>query len=245
MCDLVEPLSPVKGGISHILSTIQAPDEDPEMNVTYKNNRVVPALIITACLWVSYCLIDPHVNNWGNVIQGWRYYNHGDDQTPRLKPTITAAHPNQPAADAMPSKSKTASAQTTQHGGHGNLSASDVIFIVKTGSTSMWKRMLVHLTTSLSLDRTPPANTVVYSDYPDVIGNVYIIDALANITETAKALPDFDVYRQQSEYGRHNVYLKPAEVDGDSYSPPGGWIIDKYKFVPLIQHAGNNWPKAK
>lgn len=77
---------------------------------------------------------------------------------------------------------------------------------------------------------------------------VRIIYALANITEITKGATRrrcHDVYRQQPEYGRHNVYLEAAGVDGDSYGPPGGWTIDKYKFVPLVQHAENNWPKAK
>lgn len=207
------------------------------MIVTYRNNRLVPAVIITGCLWISYCLIDPAVNNWGNVVQGWKYYSHDHDQTPEMKPTITAAH-------SSPT-STTDSFQTAHQGGRGNLSASDVLLIMKTGSTSIWKRMLVHLTTSLSPERIPLANTIVYSDYPDMIGKIRVIDALANITKTTKALPDFDVYWQQPEYARHNVYVEAAGVDGDNYGPPGGWIIDKYKFVPLMQHAGNNWPKAK
>ncbi|KAL6694654.1 hypothetical protein J3F84DRAFT_377535 [Trichoderma pleuroticola] len=65
------------------------------------------------------------------------------------------------------------------------------------------------------------------------------------MSATAKAQPDFDVYRQQPEYMANNYYVEAAGVNGDEWGPVGGWIIDKYKFVPLIQHAGDNWPKAK
>ncbi|KAH6844482.1 hypothetical protein B0I37DRAFT_164147 [Chaetomium sp. MPI-CAGE-AT-0009] len=218
------------------------------MIVTYKNNRLMPAVIITICFWAAYCLIDPNVNNFGSALQGWGFKQ---DQTripeptpPRVTATITTGSTS-PTNDATSPTMPPGSLQTTQPGPGGNLSATDVLLIVKTGSTSMWKRFLVHLTTTLSPRRISLENTVVYSDSPETIGDVQIIDALANITKTTQALSDFDVYRQQPEYAGHNVYVEAAGVEGDNYGPPGGWIIDKYKFMPLIQHAGNNWPNAK
>jgi hypothetical protein len=213
------------------------------MIVTYKNNRLVPAIIIAVCFWVAYCLIDPNVNNFGDALPGWRF-SQDHDQTPWATSTTTA-NSTSPTKDAASATVFTSTSQITQHTHIDNLSATDVLLIMKTGSTSMWKRLLVHLTTTLSPSRIPIENTVVYSDYPETIGKVHIIDALANITKTTMALADFDVYRQHPEYADHNVYVEAAGVDGDNYGPPGGWIVDKFKFVPLIQHAGNNWPKAK
>ncbi|KAK4141476.1 uncharacterized protein C8A04DRAFT_30976 [Dichotomopilus funicola] len=218
------------------------------MVVTYKNNRLVPAIIITICFWVIYYLIDPDVNNLGDSVAGWEFSQ--DPERTTAPPPLRI--PTDPAADLIPagqdSPFPVASGGNTQgvrFETYGNLSATDVLLIVKTGSTSMWKRLLVHLTTTLSPDRIPSQNTVVYSDSPESIGNVHIIDALANITDVTKALPDFDIYRHNPEYAAHNVYVEAAGVDGDNYGPPGGWIVDKYKFIPLLQHAGNNWPQAK
>ncbi|EAQ91816.1 hypothetical protein CHGG_00051 [Chaetomium globosum CBS 148.51] len=218
------------------------------MIVTYKNNRFVPAALITVCFWAAYCLVDPSVNNFGSAISGW---GSKDDQirTPESAPpweatTITAGSTSPTPGTAPPTVSPS-NLESTEPGPSGNLSATDVLLIVKTGSTSMWKRLLVHLTTTMSPQRIPLENTVVYSDYPETIGDVKIIDALANITKTTQALADFDVYRQHPEYAGHNVYVEAAGVDGDNYGPPGGWIIDKYKFMPLMQHAGNNWAQAK
>ncbi|KAL2267970.1 hypothetical protein VTJ83DRAFT_2816 [Remersonia thermophila] len=209
------------------------------MIVTYRNNRVVPIVIITLCLWLVYNLFDLHVNNWVTV---WDI-SKTDDNLERSPPS--------PPADPAPSRPPPSTSTNDRRpavdtGLDGlNLTTNDVLLIMKTGTTSMWKRLPIYLTTSLSPDRIPPENVVIYSDSNDQIGSFQIIDVLANITEITKARPDFQVYQQQPEYARHNVYVEAAGVEGDNYGPPGGWIIDKYKFVPLMQHAGRNWPKAK
>ncbi|KAK4247447.1 glycosyltransferase [Corynascus novoguineensis] len=219
------------------------------MIITHKNNRLVPAIIITACLWATYYLIDSTVNNFSDAlpVSGW-----SSSQLDDLKPTPTSGREttsvwleSASSKTAAPSTITLEESRIDQHAVGGNLTAADVLLIVKTGSTSMWKRLLVHLTTTLSPQRIPPENAAIYSDYSETIGNVHIIDALANVTTSTKALTDFDVYRQNPEYANHNVYVEAAGVDGDNYGPPGGWIIDKYKFLPLIQHAGENWPKVK
>jgi hypothetical protein len=218
------------------------------MIVTYKNNRLVPAVLITVCFWAAYCLVDPSVNNFGSALSGWGFkedQTRTPESTPPLDTATIISSATSPTNDATPPTVSPSNPETIQPGSSGNLSATDVLLIVKTGSTSMWKRLLVHLTTTLSPRRIPLENTVVYSDYPETIGDVQIIDVLANITKTTQDLSDFDVYRQHPEYAGHNVYVEAAGVDGDNYGPPGGWIIDKYKFMPLIQHAGNNWPSAK
>lgn len=109
----------------------------------------------------------------------------------------------------------------------------------------MWKRLLAHLLTTLAPERIPLQNTVIYSDSADKIGAYTVIDILANTTAETLNSPEFDVYRSQASYAQHNAYLEAAGVDGDDWGPQGGWIVDKYKFVPLVQHAGQNWPHAK
>ncbi|KAL2171394.1 hypothetical protein VTG60DRAFT_3037 [Thermothelomyces hinnuleus] len=220
------------------------------MIVTHKNNRLLPVIIITICLWAVYCLVDPTVNNFSNALSRWNSGQHSDTGSPSPSEPETASpstwsDPTSPTPGSASATETAGGLRADEHPVYGNLSANDVLLILKTGSTSMWKRLLIHLTTTLSPARVPPENSVVYSDHPERIGNLDIIDALANVSAATKALPDFDVYHQNPEYAGRNVYVEAAGVDGDNYGPPGGWIIDKYKFVPLMQHAGENWPKAK
>ncbi|GAB1316837.1 N-acetylgalactosaminide beta-1,3-galactosyltransferase [Madurella fahalii] len=214
------------------------------MIVTHRNNRLVPAVLITLCVWLVICLIDTNVNTWGGIMSEARPSSNQDWTS--VAPTTTTKTAPSTSTAATPSGKPTSNKSEADHGRTGgNLTAGDVLLIMKTGSTSMWKRLLVHLVTTLSPDRIPFDNTVIYSDYPETIGSFTVIDVLANLTQQAKDGPDFDVYRQHPEYADHNVYVEAAGVDGDNYGPPGGWIIDKYKFIPLMQHAGTNWPNAK
>lgn len=222
------------------------------MIVSYKNNRLVPALIVTACICFVYYLIDPSVD-YGSAIPALQNPQATSSRTARPAPTfaswssappVTAVETPTPKHDHE-TGSDSHHDVTPDHSNSTHLSPSDVLLVMKTGSTSMWKRLLVHLTTSLSPDRIPQSNTVIYSDQAGKIGSFNIIDVLANITEATKKRPDFDIYRQQPEYDAYNVYVEAAGVDGDNFGPAGGWIIDKYKFVPLMAHAGENWPKAK
>jgi hypothetical protein len=211
------------------------------MVVTYRNNRIAPVVIITFCIWLSYNLFDLHVNNWSarRAWNGWETH-HGLVRTDIVSHSgPTAPSSTSPSIEHTPVPSK----GTVPTGL--NLTTSEILLIMKTGTTAMWKRLLIHFTTSLSPERIPPENVVLYSDSEDKIGDFQIIDVLANITETTKTHPDFDVYHQATEYSRYNVYLEAANLEGDNYGPPGGWVIDKYKFVPLIQHAGRNWPHVK
>ncbi|KAH6604304.1 glycosyltransferase family 31 protein [Trichoderma cornu-damae] len=206
------------------------------MLVTYKNNRSIPALIIALCFVLFYCLFDPSLENYG--------YKPAAKQKGTVTGQRKLLEPDaEPDAVGTPAKAKTAGKAVVSS--YKGLSTDDVLLIVKTGGTTMWKRMLVHLATTLSHDRIPLANTAIYSDLPEQIGPFTVIDVLANMSAAAKAKPDFDVYRQQPEYMAHNYYVEAAGISGDEWGPTGGWIIDKYKFIPLIQHAGDNWPEAK
>ncbi|KAK3896970.1 glycosyltransferase [Staphylotrichum tortipilum] len=211
-----------------------------------RNNRLVPAVIIAVCLCVSYRLIDPNVNNWANVLPQWRLHEDSRGSLASATPATASPYPSssiasRPTLEVPESSDPSAPHRPTS----ANLSADDVLLIMKTGSTSMWKRLLIHLTTTFSPNRIPSANIAIYSDGPDSIANFRILDALANISDATKASPDFDVYRQQPEYATHNVYVEAAGIDGDNYGPAGGWIVDKYKFLPLMEHAGKNWPRVK
>jgi hypothetical protein len=201
--------------------------------VTYRNNRLVPAAIIMMCMLVFYMLLNPAVENYGKVI-------------PKLKAGVSEVldpfvdPPSSTAAPRPDSKLANGVEDDAQ-----DLTPNDVLLIVKTGGTTMWKRMLVHLTTSLDRERINPDNIVVYSDLVETVGSITTVDALVNLTQSVKDSPEFDVYRQQPEYMDNNYYVEAAGVGGDTWGPTGGWIVDKWKFIPLMQHAGENWPNAR
>ncbi|KAK4185177.1 family 31 putative glycosyltransferase [Podospora australis] len=221
------------------------------MIVTYRNNRFMPAVLIACCLWGIYYLVDVPVD--GTVLPAWKPGNYHSDVQPAASADSTSTWsspiptptPQENTASNQDEESTSAD-KGAKPQSHGGLLPEDVLLVMKTGSTSMWKRLLVHLTTSLAPERIPLENSVIYSDGAMTIGSFQIIDVLANTTAAIKeSHPDFDVYRQQPFYDQHNAYVEAAGVEGDNYGPPGGWIVDKYKFVPLMQHAGINHPKAK
>ncbi|KAK4221128.1 hypothetical protein QBC38DRAFT_492698 [Podospora fimiseda] len=220
------------------------------MIVSYKNNRLVPAVIVAACITFVYYLIDPSVENYGSPLPDWRSQNPQAAKTTApwgTKPTSTLPAWTEPPPipkQTEPSIKPTPIIEPNPTSSD-SLSPSDILLIMKTGSTSLYKRLLIHLSTTLSPQNIPPENTVIYSDNNQTIGSFRIIDILANISTQTKSLPDFDIYHQQPLYDSNNVYVEAAGVDGDNYGPAGGWIIDKYKFMPLMQHAGTNYPKAK
>ncbi|OAQ88056.1 glycosyltransferase family 31 protein [Purpureocillium lilacinum] len=214
------------------------------MAVTYRNNRLVPAVIIAICIILVFSLIDPTVENFG--LPAPKTTDRDATRAgapPSAEPARTqsagkpAVEPTRQVSHSEPSPK----APTTPQ----RLGEDDVLLIMKTGGTSMWKRLLVHLTTTLSGSRISPSNIVIYSDNAETIGSFTVVDALANMTDETKRSADFDVYRQQFEYVAHNYYSEAAGVDGDEWGPVGGWIIDKYKFIPLMEHAGRNWPHVK
>ena len=203
------------------------------MIVTYRNNRLLPAIIITICILLIFYLVDPSIENYGNKVQ-----------------TVTVTEPSRtessPAWKQSPEPGSGNTQQQQQPATPSEAVADDdILLIMKTGGTSMWKRLLVHLTTTLSPQRISPHNMVIYSDIAYTIGSFQVVDVFANMSDQVKQAPDFEHYRQQPEYDAHNAYVEAAGVEGDDWGPTGGWVIDKYKFVPLMQHAGDHWPRAK
>lgn len=126
-----------------------------------------------------------------------------------------------------------------------SLTTDDVVLMLKTGATVLWKRLPIHLATSLAHDRVDPKNVLIYSDYPERIGSWEIIDVLANTPESARQSDTFQAYLQLEDYESRQNYAEISNMPGDAAGPPGGWKLDKHKFLPIIQHAGRNRPRAK
>jgi hypothetical protein len=123
------------------------------------------------------------------------------------------------------------------------LDPNDVVILVKTGATALWRRLPMHFSTTLGNPNVTP-NFQIYSDSADNIIGYPVIDLLANASDSLKASPDFDLYRRVKEIRDANLYLESGSMEGDHYLP-GGWRLDKYKFLPLFAHAQRNWPSKR
>lgn len=126
-----------------------------------------------------------------------------------------------------------------------SLQSDEVLLILKTGATVLWRRLPIHLTTTLSPNRIAPENVVLYSEVDAKIGNWTVLDILKQSPPARKGSPEFELYGSLRDWDETNYYIEQTGLPGDDEGPPGGWRLDKYKFLPLIQHAGQNWPNVK
>lgn len=199
----------------------------------YKDNRIVPPIIAFITICLLWKLIDPSARQQVAQVQ-----KAAPASSHRLSEQSKVAY-----EDYKPSAS---GGDTHQgYGGDSTLDSDDVLLILKTGATVLWKRLPIHMTTTLSPERINPKNTVIYSEVEAQIGNRTIIDILSQFPQAVKDSPDFDLYRAIRDWEDTNFYIEHTGLPGDDDGPPGGWRLDKYKFLPLIEHAGTNWPKAK
>jgi Fringe-like len=163
-------------------------------------------------------------------IQVEEYYTTPEPQQQQQQQTHTESH----------SLSSTIS-PSLDYASQGTLKTNEVALLLKTGASLIWKRLPIHLVTSLAPERIAPENTIIYSDVPDVIGSRQLVDVLANTSSrTALGSADFQPYLLQEDFDD-----KQSWIESDIAGPIGGWKLDKYKFLPLIQHAGLNQPDAK
>ena len=131
-------------------------------------------------------------------------------------------------------------------------SPSDVVLILKTGSSSVWRRLPLHLLTTLADSRVP--NYAIYSDAAERLApGVVTIDAIANVTDFLQEHdPEvYRIYQTQQESIRPYLYREQAGLPGDTVPASTdngnaeGWVLDKYKFLPMLAHAWRSWPDAK
>jgi hypothetical protein len=55
---------------------------------------------------------------------------------------------------------------------------------------------------------------------------------------------DFTLYHKVAAMSASNLYLESGSMEGDMYLP-GGWRLDKYKFLPMFQHVAEVMPGKK
>jgi hypothetical protein len=128
----------------------------------------------------------------------------------------------------------------------------DVALILKTGSNNVWRRLPLHLLTTFANGRIP--NYAIYSDAVEKLpSGIETIDVIANITHLLQNVDvkAYDIYVSQQAALKPNVYREQVGLPGDTvpeYSESGnpeGWILDRYKFLPMLSHAYHTWPDVK
>ncbi|PQE15949.1 glycosyltransferase family 31 protein [Rutstroemia sp. NJR-2017a BVV2] len=126
------------------------------------------------------------------------------------------------------------------------VSRADILLIVKTGTSTLWRRMPMQLTTTLA----DIPNYELYSDLQETLTyGVETIDVLSNISEIIRDHDKaaYSIYEDlQTDI---HAYHEQAQLPGDEPEmPPGnhkGWILDRYKFLPMLTHAQEHYPNFK
>lgn len=109
-----------------------------------------------------------------------------------------------------------------------------VFLMIKTGADVLWKRLPVHLVTTLT--RVP--NFALYSDKPGSVGGYEVVDVLENVTQSTLQSNEFTKYRKMKELYSHGL-MDPSDVKID-----GGWDLDKFKNIPMLAHAYHMSPNS-
>lgn len=132
-----------------------------------------------------------------------------------------------------------------------SLSPDDIVLIFKTGASTIWRRMPLHLSTTLSNNRVP--NSVIYSDFKEQLtSEIDAIDALENVTSIIKEYDSeaYDSYVKLQSPDHINTYREHGRLPGDEPQDleagnTPGWSLDKYKFLPMLAHARKTFPNKK
>ncbi|KAK9234746.1 hypothetical protein V1525DRAFT_412093 [Lipomyces kononenkoae] len=112
----------------------------------------------------------------------------------------------------------------------------DVFLMVKTGATVLWQRFPIHIATTLP--QLP--HFAVYSDAPDVVAGIPVIDILADTKPETKESDQFETWRQQQA-----LIAEHANIEISQAGITGGWQLDKYKNIPMVAHGYKTYPTAK
>ncbi|UPL01311.1 hypothetical protein LCI18_012245 [Fusarium solani-melongenae] len=101
-----------------------------------------------------------------------------------------------------------------------------ITLVMKTGATEAFSKLPAHLLTSLQCVQ----DVLIFSDLEQQIGSHHIIDVLDNVKEDVqKGRKEFDLYKAQKSCPIPQKYCT-ADMKG-------GWDLDKYKFLHMIERA--------
>ena len=113
--------------------------------------------------------------------------------------------------------------------------ADEVVVVIKTGATELYKVLPIHLATTLN--HVP--NFLLFSDHEQRIGQYHIQDSLDDSKpESVQEFWDYHLYRDQQQYmaeGQNPDFLELS----------GGWELDKFKNVHILVKTYKQRPDAK
>lgn len=111
----------------------------------------------------------------------------------------------------------------------------DVVIIVKTGATEIYRALPIHLTTTL----TKIPNYLLFSDHKQQIAQYKVQDALDEVSEDIMlGNEDFDLYFEQKK-------LIALGQSPEKLELKGGWNLDKYKNIHMMKKTWQQKPHAK
>ncbi|PTU18993.1 hypothetical protein P175DRAFT_0503811 [Aspergillus ochraceoroseus IBT 24754] len=119
-----------------------------------------------------------------------------------------------------------------------------ILVVLKTGVTEAQDKLPVHRNTTL---RCIP-NYIVWSDYEEEVAGIPVHDVLFNESQSLHSLPEFDLYTRVHTQGRES--LTSTDLTDAASTPFGkpdnpGWVLDKWKFLPMIEHTFRRHSSAK
>ncbi|GES58186.1 hypothetical protein ATEIFO6365_0004033700 [Aspergillus terreus] len=221
----------------------------------YKDNRMVPLglMLLTIIIFIYHFELDRQGPTLP-LVPDALVAEPQKDAGSTTRTTTTIKEPEKEAVEkpvhsAVPSK--TPSAPSTHHISHAqqqqtpSITGDDIVLVFKSGASAFWKRVPIHLATTLSPARISPDNVLLYSDQAETVGPWEFIDVLANSSEKVRQSQDFVPYLQQQDFDDRQNYAELSNVPGDSPGLSGGWKLDRLKWLPMIKHAGEAKPNAK
>ncbi|KAI8632291.1 glycosyltransferase family 31 protein [Xylariaceae sp. FL1651] len=119
----------------------------------------------------------------------------------------------------------------------------DVFVVLRTGATEALEKLPVHFKTVL----TCVPNFIIYSDMDEIVDGHKIHDVLDEVNETIKSTaPEFQLYNHLRSRGREGLDYQTMFGSGPSGATENpGWKLDKWKFLPMVDRALQQRPKAK
>ncbi|KAM0123860.1 hypothetical protein ACHAP3_010815 [Botrytis cinerea] len=162
------------------------------------------------------------------------------------KPTKSAEKVVYPSISSHPEPSATPNIASTVPSPELSVPSSDILLIIKTGASTAWRRMPMQLLTTLS----SLPNTVIYSDLQENLSHeIQTVDVLKNVSDTLQIHDTIAYAIYQDLHTNIHAYREQAQLPGDEPElPPGdkpGWKLDRYKFLPMLEHAQRNFPGFK
>ncbi|VVT49504.1 uncharacterized protein SAPINGB_P002302 [Magnusiomyces paraingens] len=112
--------------------------------------------------------------------------------------------------------------------------AENMFLMIKTGATVLWNRLPIHAATTLT--RVPYFG--LYADQSSSLAGYEVVDTLANVSETTRKSEQFKLYRELQRLRNTHAIVDPG------HTPlTGGWDLDKFKNLPMLEHAWKTAPK--